>query len=307
MLYKIGALSCDKDFKDFYEGSLNRVEIRIHSIFNKVVNLCLTDGYIYTIANRYTDNAPYTLRIDFGESFQEIVKKEDKITIRKDRLIIGELEISLSNLKIHKNEIKEINDFHISDIKNKIEIFNKLIITLGKDGGCKAYYLQHFLGINMKSESLIDREVTKRIQYFYEQLKENKLDDNSIRKLIGLGVGLTPSGDDFITGFLSSASLFKCNKSIIDKIRNLIYPLLRSTTDVSATMLKAATEYKYREFLNNFVYSFFGYEEEEFNKAFKNLLTIGSSSGTDMSVGVLIGFLYTIEKIERKGGVMYGR
>jgi hypothetical protein len=299
MLYKIGALSWDKDFKDFLEGNLNNVEIKIHSIFNRVINLCLPDGYLYTISNRHTDNAPYTLKLDLDGSFEDTIKKEDKITIRKDCLIIGKLEINLTDLEVHKNEIKIINRFSVKEIKDKIEIFNTLIKTSGKDGGCKAFYLQHFLGINKNSQSMIDNEVTKRIQVFYEDLKENKLNENSIKKLVGLGVGLTPSGDDFLTGFLASAGIFECNKIIFDKISSLIYPILRSTTDVSATMLKAATEKKYREFLYNFVYSFFRYDEEEFIKAFKNILTIGSSSGTDMSIGTLIGFLYTLEKIER--------
>ncbi len=308
MRYKIGALSWDKDFKDFFESSLNSVDIRIHSVFNRVINICFKDGILYTIGNKYIDNAPYTLRLDFEENFKDIINKEDRITIRKDSIMIGELEISLTDLSMGENERKMINNFSTSNIRDNIEIFNILITKFdeGKGGGCRAYYLQNFLDIYVKSEGLIEREVTKRIQCFYKDLKENKLNENSIKRLVGLGVGLTPSGDDFLTGFLASTGVFDCNRNLVNKIRNFIYPLLSSTTDISGAMLKAAIEDKYREYLNEFVYSFFENRKEEFVKAFKNLLTIGSSSGTDMSVGVILGFIYTIERTEEKGGVLYG-
>lgn len=306
MGYKTGALSWDKDFRDFFETGSNSNEIRIHSVFSRVINITSGDGILYTVANMYTDNAPYTLRLDFGDSFKDIINKEDRIRIEKDSIMIGNLEICISDLSMRKNEREKISDFSVSNIKNNIEIFNELILELGESGGCKAYYLHHFLGMYKNSEGLIEKEVTKRIESFYNDLMDNKLDENGIKKLVGLGGGLTPSGDDFLTGFLASASVFDCNRNLVDKIRSYIYPLLSSTTDISGAMLKAALEDKYREFLDEFVYSFFGCAKVEFIKSFKNLLTIGSSSGTDMSIGVIIGFLYTIARIEEKGGILDG-
>ncbi len=306
MGYKLGALSWDKDFRDFFEIGSNSSEIKIHSVFSRVINITSSEGVLYTIANKNTDNAPYTLRLDFEKSFKDIINKEDKITIDKGSIMIGNLEIYLSDLSMRKNERVRLSDFFVSNIKKNIEMFDELIIESGERGGCKAYYLHHFLGMYKNSENLIEKEVRKRIESFYNDLMDNKLDENSIKKLVGLGAGLTPSGDDFLTGFLASVGVFDCNRNLVEMIRSYIYPLLNSTTDISGAMLKAALEDKYREFLNEFVYSFFGYDNEEFIKAFKNLLTIGSSSGTDMCVGVLVGFLYTIERIEGKGGILNG-
>lgn len=302
MVYRIGALSWDKDFKDFFENSVDNHEIKIHSIFNSVINISSADGTLYAVVDKHKDPASYTLRLDFEENFKDILNKEDKIRIEKNSIMIGNLEISLSDLSIHKNKRERVSDFSVSNIKNNIEIFNKLITGSGGNGGCKAFYFHHLSCEYDNNESLIEKEVAKRIQHFYNNLMDDTLDENSIRNLVGLGIGLTPSGDDFLTGFLASAGIFDCNRDLVDKIRIFIYPLLSSTSDISATMLKSALEDKFREFLNIFVNSFFGCDKEELIKAFENLLTIGSSSGVDMSIGVLMGFLYTIEKVEIKGG-----
>ena len=303
MTYKVAALSWDEDFKDFFERDENKEDLQIHSVFNKVVNINSSDRVLYTIANKHTDNAPYTLRVDFEESFKDIIHKEDKVLIEKNKVLIGGLEIGLSDLALQNNKRKCVTGISLFSLKTNIEIFNDLIGELGEYGGCKAFYVQRFLEIYQKDESLVEKELTKRIESFYDNLMDNKLDKEDIKRLIGLGIGLTPSGDDFLTGFLASISIFNFNIDLVDKIKAYIYPFLSSTTDISSAMLKAALEDKYREFLNEFIYSFFGYREEKFVGAFKNLLTVGSSSGTDMSIGVLIGFAYTLERIEKRKGI----
>lgn len=303
MAYKVAALSCDEDFKGFFERDTNKDNLQIHSVFNKVVNINSSDGVLYTIANKDTDNAPYTLRVDFVESFKNIIHKEDKVIIEKNKMLIGSLEIGLSDLIIQNNKRKAITGISFSGLKTNIKIFNELIVDLGEYGGCKAFYLQRFLGVFENSESLVEKELSKKMDSFYKNLMDNKLEKEDVKKLIGLGNGLTPSGDDFLTGFLASISLFNFNIELRDRVKSYINPFLSSTTDISSAMLKAALEDKYREYLNEFIYSFFGYRQEKLVGAFKNLLTVGSSSGTDMSIGVLIGFAYTIEKIEKGKGV----
>lgn len=292
----IKSLYWDQDFKEFFNYKYKDMKIaKIHSVFDKVINIVSKDDILYTISNKNTDNAPYTLKVDYDGSFKDIVNEDVDVFKNKDKIIIGNIEIDLYSINIWSMKNDKITTFSETILKKNIRFFNMLIDSIGKDGGCKYYYSKNFLNIEYNNGSLIEKELSKRIETFYINLNKNKLRKEDITKLIGLGMGLTPSGDDFLTGFLGTISIFECNKSLFNKIKNFISIPLTSTTDVSSAMIKAAVEGKYREYLNEFIYSFLEEDENKFLKSFKNLLTIGSSSGTDMSIGVVLGFLYTIE------------
>lgn len=290
----IKSLYWDQDFKYYFSNQLENAEIgKIHSIFDKVVNILSEENILYTISNNTTDNAPYTLKVDYDESFNDITNQNEKVLKNDNQILIGKTVIDLSTVNIWNMKDNKIIKFSHDIVKKNIKFFNMLIETMGKDGGCKYYYLKHFLNKDYKA-SLIERELAKRIEHFYKNLNEDKISKEDITRLIGLGMGLTPSGDDFLTGFLATINLFESNEHLFNQIKNYISLPLKSTTDISSAMIKAALEGKYREYVNQFIYSFLEDDKEKFLKAFKNLLKIGSSSGTDMSVGIVLGFLYTI-------------
>lgn len=292
----INALSWDLDFEDFAFKSIGKTDIRIHSIFKRVINIITDDKLLYTISNINTDNAPYTLKMDFTANFNEIIAKDDKIIFNEENIIIGNILINLSNVVLWDSAIKVITDYSSLNIYKNIETFNRMIIESGENGGCKDYYLKRFLNINGHTASPIEEHLYISIGEFYKHLSGKTLKKDHIRNLIGLGIGLTPSGDDFLNGFLASIGIFKTNKDLHKRISEWIYPLLASTTDISIAMLKAAIESKYRESLSDFIYSFLESDKEDFIRCFNNLLSIGSSSGTDLSIGVVLGLKYTLKE-----------
>ncbi|WP_130806133.1 DUF2877 domain-containing protein [Senegalia massiliensis] len=293
---KIKGLYLDRDFQYFLKEK--NIQGDIHSIFDKVVNIQSDNGTLYTISNNKTDNAPYTLKVDYNGSFKDIVFEDQNIIKNKDNLFIGNIEIDLSSAELWNVEREKIQSFSTEYIKKNIGIFNMMIQSMGSSGGCKYYYLKNFLGIENNSDSLIERELSKKIDDFYMKIKQDNIQETDIRGLIGLGMGLTPSGDDFLTGFMAAITIFNKNNDLFHKIKDLIPLDTKSTTDVSRAMLKAATQEKFREYLNDFIYSFLYNNSDKYLKSFKNLLTIGSSSGTDMSIGVVLGFLFTIDENE---------
>jgi hypothetical protein len=290
---KIQALSFDLDFKDFVLKSKGKRDIYIHSIFKRVINIISSDNILYTVSNISTDNAPYTLKTDFKGNFNEEITKEDKIIIGDKSIEIGSVRIDLSDIVLWNPIGKKVRDYSDLNIEKNIKIFDSLIVDNGESGGCKYYYLKNFLNISADTTNPVEDQLSKRIDEFYKSLLDNNLDVENIKNLIGLGIGLTPSGDDFLTGFLASLSVFEKNKDLHDKISFFIKPLIHSTTDISAAMLKASIEGKYRELLSEFIYSFLESDVDNFTKSFNNLLSIGSSSGTDMIIGAVLGIHYS--------------
>lgn len=112
----------------------------------------------------------------------------------------------------------------------------------------------------------------------------------SLLFFIGRGVGLTPSGDDFLVGLLSVDSGF----SLLDShFRPILLDLLKSkerTTLVGTTYLYYAIEHMYSTTLLSFANELStNHKGNQIKVDFKQILSNGSTSGLDTMTGILIG------------------
>lgn len=109
------------------------------------------------------------------------------------------------------------------------------------------------------------------------------------RGLIGLGMGLTPSGDDILTGMFFVLGLdgspFPAGDSLLGE---MLRGCEENTTDVSRQMLSAAAEGYYKEILTDLADAFSA-NDTALDAAADAVLSVGHSSGADMLTGVLAG------------------
>ncbi len=108
-------------------------------------------------------------------------------------------------------------------------------------------------------------------------------DANAAVKLIGLGRGLTPSGDDFLCGFF--ALLAAAGDTRFDHVREAVLDRLDRTTSISAAYLEAALTGGYFTVYDRAVRALMTEEPFESNCDF--VLSLGASSGTDTMLGAL--------------------
>ena len=129
-----------------------------------------------------------------------------------------------------------------------------------------------------------------------------------LARLIGLGIGLTPSGDDFLCGVLAGLLLTGQTESTFAKsLRKTIAEHLNDTVDVSAAFLHCALKGQFSLAVNHLLVNT-GCESPQDTSYVKcnpqitlgianvpaiteNFLAIGHSSGTD----TLCGILYALE------------
>jgi hypothetical protein len=104
--------------------------------------------------------------------------------------------------------------------------------------------------------------------------------------LIGLGVGLTPSGDDYLVGFLAG----------LEASRQPGHPALAAaiaanapsrTTEIGASMLIHAARGEYAERLHDVLLAIASPSGEELDRAIVRALAYGATSGADTLVGLL--------------------
>ena len=108
-------------------------------------------------------------------------------------------------------------------------------------------------------------------------------DADAARKLIGLGRGLTPSGDDFLCGFLTILS--EVDHPLAEKVKKVIAANLHRTTDISAAYLQSVLKDEYFTIYGDVGFALFW--EDPFAPYCDFVLAMGASSGTDTLLGAL--------------------
>lgn len=116
-------------------------------------------------------------------------------------------------------------------------------------------------------------------------------------ELIGLGEGLTPSGDDFMGGLLfcirNLQDLYKpFHPSFFDKLAEFVENSKLKTNLISYTMLKDHAYGHASETLHRFIHTLLtGRDMKRLSLLGSELIQIGHSTGWDLLTGVLTGML----------------
>ncbi|HUG35162.1 MAG TPA: DUF2877 domain-containing protein [Anaerolineales bacterium] len=118
--------------------------------------------------------------------------------------------------------------------------------------------------------------------------------DNAIRaaeKMIGLGPGVTPSGDDILIGFLaglwSTAGQDQRQSLFIRSFGAELVQRARQTSEISRTYIFHAAQGQFSSSLSHLVESITAGDEVE--EAAQTAMRVGHSSGMDSVTGLLIG------------------
>jgi hypothetical protein len=106
-------------------------------------------------------------------------------------------------------------------------------------------------------------------------------------RLIGLGPGLTPSGDDVLIGI--EAALHALAHPSAGFLASAVGDVEARTTEVAATLLRHAAAGEFAEPLHALVATLLGSDDETIPAAIERALAWGATSGADCLVGVLIG------------------
>ena len=135
-------------------------------------------------------------------------------------------------------------------------------------------------------------ERTRSLQAAALQTPEQLM--GAAERLIGLGMGLTPSGDDFLTGCLAALWYAAgAEHPAVPALRQALAGADGLTTDVGRAMLSAAEAGRFRTSLLALIEELFrpaaDIEDSEWEKKAERVACYGASSGWDMLSGVSAG------------------
>ena len=258
----------------------SNVLIKIHSVYENTVNIIINNK-ILALQTYNTVVSPISL-ITNTNSFD--IDLNSKISIKNNCIFIDDFcfdysKAEIIDLKMHKNTFDISCDMLIKAIyKADFSGFNAIFSSNTKN---------NFLIINA-AKNKINNCTNELLNKNYENAA------NELSSLIGLGIGLTPSGDDFLCGVLAGFIFDNLENYLFVKLlKNKIKYNLKNTNDISGAFLNCALDDNFSSPVLNLPYF------KSSNEIYENFKKIGHSSGIDTLCGIYY-CLNTISKILKK-------
>lgn len=257
---------------------------QIAQVFNRAVNLWLPARQRWlTLLSETCDNAPNSCRLaltHFDDSFQpgQLIQLHPHGIRVADKLKIDTVscrcwqppKLMLSAERFHQIPWLKWRDTITQHLQTHETLF------LG--GGSNPFY------------QAISEQLQCNRKILLKALLNNLNITSAVTQMIGLGIGLTPSSDDYLVGM--SAILFIPGHPaahLRDEFISALACARKNTTSLSATTLEAAFDYRYRENIFAFVASLINEPWQLSEKNIAGIKNIGSSSGCDMLYGMADG------------------
>lgn len=287
------AISCDAEFLQ-YMSSL-KWDGYVHSIFDRTVNLqCRTNDELYTIANRQVDNAPNTLITDRDSFSHRGLAVGDRVYAEHDRLYVGKaLVLTVRDVRVWRSKLPSYPDDE-GNLRSNAAAAASFIEIHGKGGGMKR---------TSERANAMDQEMgrllTERSNGLLRALSkgEASLASHYAIQLMGLGPGLTPSGDDFLVGLFAVINLAD---GPLQPFRPMCEQVAAVSADrsnpISGMALKKAAAGQVRESIGDFMQHMIHGSKTEVIRSLTRVLDIGSTSGTDIALGLVKGLKLSLDK-----------
>ena len=302
-IYKsIMVISCCQDVKKIIVNNYNR-SCNVYSVFSKAIYIKIDNKFICITYEH--GNFPSGIIVkdkDFSELKE--LNQNDYIIFDKDKIYIPKKKIYLDFSKsiIWAPMIYPMAHINSQKLFSNLEVLRIFLLNNSK----KIIFINVNKFIDSQYKSEIEQEelycqyALGIIQIIYKKWSLSLYDEaiSTSRKIIGLGPGLTPSGDDFLLGMMSSIYLgFNRNLIIFNNLRKVFREILNinknTTTEISHHFLKEASFGRFPEKLSALSNAIFYGNNSDIVRHAKELSIIGATSGYDMILGVYFGVTLT--------------
>lgn len=255
----------------------------VEQVFSHAVNLFIpAQNELYTLLGPSCDNAPNSCRIAL-EHCNKHFRPGERVRFHRQGIEIG---------------VNKTIDFECCQLWQPVALslygvrrtsqYWQAAARLVQENIINSSSLFYFSGDNIFYQEINRLLQLRRTELISALQAGNKKGiEQSILALMGLGIGLTPTGDDYLAGL--SAILF------IDghpgcRYRDVFISALTKgqdkTTLLSVITLREAIAQRYRESIYHFIYGVIHSDSHIILQRINDIKQIGSSSGCDMLCGM---------------------
>lgn len=266
----------------------------VHSAFHRAVNIaCLSNGELHTLVTGDLDDGPNSLVVTADDFLAIGICQGDSVRAGGGSLAIaGKAMVNVAGAVVWRTPVPET---HCATglLRRRLAEAEAAIWRNGTPGG--------FI------EGMVDTEVARLTTRMLHEgadglaLALGRGDTEAALahagRLLGLGPGLTPSGDDFLTGLLAARALCRRQADLgSDAFAHGVIRLAKSATNpIAYAAIAKAARGEVRERVARLIIALGSATAETSSQALAQVLAIGSSSGTEIAFGVIRGLASLID------------
>lgn len=274
----------------FADGILKKCGVgSVHSVYRKTVNLSLGEAML-SLQPRGAVRSPLGLITDFSETdfaFLEI-RPGDMVRIEKTGILAGRMRFHAEGAVLREYTVPGP-----LPPQRRLCLERKLREMLYREKN--GIFCQMLSGQYKMETELLARVSKRQLENARNQAEQRewKQAARSLCRLVGLGIGLTPGGDDFLCGVLAGTELgAQKSHPFTEALKLEIRRNLGRTNDISRAFLACALEGQYGQLAHSFY-------EKSAEEIFSEAERIGHSSGMDTLCGIVycFGLMKDLQKI----------
>jgi hypothetical protein len=274
---------------------VNKTYGYVHSVYAKVINL-IADNRLIAVCCADMEPAPDTIIVNYMDSFIKLnIKSGDNVVIMENLIIVGEVfTIILKSCSMYDLSylISCTNSkLVMSELLHRTE---KLVIIYGTHSSL--YNACFDVSDNSEMTRIFRNKITDIRKTNELRNIENVID--IVTELTGLGIGLTPSGDDFMAGFF--LIILNWSPYLKDTISLKYKECGNKTGIIGRRMVENAIDNRARQSEKCLVRALFQQSWYEVKSYIHRVLNFGSSSGTDTMCGIVTALHVILISMDRE-------
>jgi hypothetical protein len=293
------ALSLSPDVKDWLANSRHP---RILHIFDQACNLINEHREVLSIVTPQIGNGPFNLVLENDLCFSDQLNIESQVSISPIHIIIGSLTVYTTDAKLWSPR-PDWEKLHArkDDIANQLtqlRVRNYQLCGLGTPFAANAQGYSttdsHSELLPLNHQSPVSNSLTSNLSSAIAMADIFSC-HTTAKQLAGLGIGLTPSGDDFIMGALYAAWIihpFEIASILAHEVAAIAAPL---TTSLSAAWIRSAGRGEVGILWHQFFDALISNVQTQIEKSVENILAVGETSGADALAGFIGVFVSWME------------
>jgi hypothetical protein len=270
--------------------------VRVHSVFHAALNLSRPDGDLLTLLSAEADDLPRSVRLASAEDFSSLgLAAGDGGAFTVDRIVL-ERSAGRGRFQVDCAAARRLAAQPAPPLRGDGARWRAGVAQLEilQERAATDLRIAPLLAGARPSGAMGER-LTQAALDLGRGVQAGRLDAmrGAAARLVGLGQGLTPAGDDFLCGFAAAGHCRRAGglalSRLLTSFAEAVRELLGQTTEISAGFLRDAIAGRVSRPLAALAEACSGATGSDLDGALQHLAAVGHSSGLDAATGFLYG------------------
>ena len=244
----------------------------LHTAFRHVIN-CIVDGRLVSIVTPAIGSGPNNIVVDSADL---------TFLTGREECICNLNAIDFRNARVFDSRLV-LDKYDTSEFLTNLHFLEQIVIDEASPLSC-AFMLDERRGSFFITP--FETNVRDYLRNSYSRFIDGSIEEVDILK--GVGFGLTPQGDDLISGTLVAIYVYGLLKQLpTEGLRHEIYDRARTSNEISRSFLLYASLGRVYEKFKDLLDAL-AHDRTRIHDAASRFLGIGETSGADVSTGFIV-------------------